>query len=281
MKLVRFGEAGQERPGLIGASGKLRDLSGVLSDVDGAALAPAKLDRLRALNPADLPLARNGQRLGQPLTGIGKIVCIGLNYADHAREAGLPIPAEPVVFLKATSALTGPNDPIFLPPGSEKTDWEVELAVVIGSVTRQVAVGDALAHVAGYCIGLDISERYWQIERGGQWTKGKSFDSFAPIGPWIATLDELPAPDDVMLELSVNGTRAQHGDTSNMIFNVAQLVSYVSGLMTLQPGDLIFTGTPAGVGMGCKPPHYLRAGDRLVASITGLGEQEHSVLDRS
>lgn len=280
MKLVRFGESGQERPGLIDVNGKLRDLSGVLPDVNGAALAPVNLARLRALNPETLPFAPTGQRLGQPLAEVGKIVCIGLNYADHAREAGLPSPAEPVVFLKATSALTGPNDPIYLPPGSEKTDWEVELVVVIGSVTRQVAIGDALAHVAGYCIGLDMSERYWQIERGGQWTKGKSFDSFAPIGPWIATPDELAASEDVMLELSVNGTRAQHSDTSNMIFDVAQLVSYVSSLMTLQPGDLIFTGTPAGVGMGCKPPRYLRAGDRLVASITGLGEQEHSILER-
>jgi len=280
MKLVRFGEPGRERPGLIDATGTLRDLSSVLPELDGAALAPPSLARLRSIVPASLPIVAPGTRLGTPLAGIGKIVGIGLNYADHALEANLPIPTEPVVFLKSTSALTGPDDPVFLPPGSEKTDWEVELAVVIGSVARQVPVADALGHVAGYCLGLDLSERHWQLERGGQWTKGKSFDSFAPIGPWLATPDELPAVGELALELAVNGETFQRGSTATMIFGVAQLISYVSNLMTLQPGDLMLTGTPAGVGLGQKPPRYLRSGDRIVASIPGLGEQRHDVVAR-
>lgn len=278
MKLVRFGEAGCERPGLLDAGGVVRDLSSVLPELDGAALAPASLARLRALDPAALPAVAAGTRLGPPLARVGKIVAIGLNYADHAREAGQDVPAEPTVFMKAASAISGPCDPIVLPPGSVKTDWEIELAVVIGSAARRVSEAQALEHVAGYCVGLDISERYWQLERGGQWTKGKSFDSFAPIGPWILTADEVPAPQGLAMALSVNGERMQHGSTADMVCGVARLVSYVSSFMSLLPGDLIFTGTPAGVGLGLVPPRFLRAGDRVEASIAGLGMQRHEVI---
>ncbi|MBS0512944.1 MAG: fumarylacetoacetate hydrolase family protein [Proteobacteria bacterium] len=278
MKLVRFGEAGCERPGLLDAGGVVRDLSSVLPELDGAALAPASLARLRALDPAALPAVAAGTRLGPPLARVGKIVAIGLNYADHAREAGQDVPAEPTVFMKSASAISGPCDPIVLPPGSAKTDWEIELAVVIGSAARRVPEAQALEHVAGYCIGLDISERYWQLERGGQWTKGKSFDSFAPIGPWLLTADEVPAPQGLPMALSVNGERMQHGSTADMVCGVARLVSYVSSFMSLLPGDLIFTGTPAGVGLGMTPPRYLRAGDRVEASIAGLGAQRHEVI---
>ncbi|MCC4117720.1 fumarylacetoacetate hydrolase family protein [Aromatoleum toluclasticum] len=278
MKLVRFGAPGRELPGLIDATGTIRDLSGMLPEINGAALAPSSLARLRGLDLQTLPVVPSGTRLGPPLAGIGKIVCIGLNYADHAREASLPIPQEPIVFMKAQTAISGPNDAIVLPPGSEKTDWELELVIAIGTTARRVAVGDALQHVAGYMTGLDISERYWQIERGGQWTKGKSFDTFAPIGPWLATADELRSPDEVAMQLEVNGERMQDSHSANMIFSPAQIISYVSGVMTLLPGDLIFTGTPAGVGMGMNPPRYLRAGDRIDASIAGLGEQQHAVV---
>ncbi|NMG28149.1 fumarylacetoacetate hydrolase family protein [Aromatoleum evansii] len=278
VKLVRFGAPGTELPGLIDAEGRIRDLSGVLPDINGAALSPSSLARLRGLDPQSLPVVPAGTRLGAPLTGIGKIVCIGLNYADHAREANLPIPQEPIMFMKAQTAICGPNDAIVLPPGSEKTDWELELVIAIGTTARRVAVGDALGHVAGYLAGLDMSERYWQLERGGQWTKGKSFDTFAPIGPWLATADELRSPGELAMQLAVNGERMQDSNTANMIFSPAQIISYVSGVMTLEPGDLIFTGTPAGVGMGMTPPRYLRAGDRVDASIAGLGDQQHAVV---
>ncbi|AYH43453.1 fumarylacetoacetate hydrolase family protein [Azoarcus sp. DN11] len=278
MKLVRFGDPGQESPGLIDAEGRMRDLSGVLPDINGATLAPSSLARLRGLDPHSLPIVPAGTRLGPPLAGIGKIVCIGLNYADHAREANLPIPQEPIVFMKSQTAICGPHDAIVLPPGSEKTDWELELVIAIGTTARRVAVGDALDHVAGYMTGLDMSERYWQLERGGQWTKGKSFDTFAPIGPWLATADEVAKPGELAMQLAVNGERMQDSNTANMIFNPAQIISYISGLMTLQPGDLIFTGTPAGVGMGMTPQRYLRAGERIDAAIAGLGEQQHMVI---
>lgn len=278
MKLVRFGAPGTELPGLIDGEGRIRDLSGVLPDINGAALSPSSLARLRGLDPQTLPVVPAGTRLGAPLAGIGKIVCIGLNYADHAREANLPIPQEPIMFMKAQTAICGPNDAIVLPPGSEKTDWELELVIAIGTTARRVAVGDALGHVAGYLAGLDMSERYWQLERGGQWTKGKSFDTFAPIGPWLATADELRSPGELVMQLTVNGERMQDSHSANMIFSPAQIISYVSGVMTLEPGDLIFTGTPAGVGMGMTPPRYLRAGDRVDASIAGLGDQQHAVV---
>nr|WP_211168935.1 fumarylacetoacetate hydrolase family protein [Aromatoleum toluvorans] len=263
---------------MLDAEGRMRDLSGVLPDINGAALAPSSLARLRGLDPHSLPIVPAGTRLGPPLAGIGKIVCIGLNYADHAREASLPIPQEPIVFMKAQTAICGPHDAIVLPPGSEKTDWELELVIAIGTTARRVAVGDALGHVAGYMTGLDMSERYWQLERGGQWTKGKSFDTFAPIGPWLATADEVGKPGELPMRLAVNGDRMQDSNTANMIFNPAQIISYVSGLMTLQPGDLIFTGTPAGVGMGMTPQRYLRAGERIDAGIAGLGEQQHTIV---
>lgn len=278
MKLVRYGDAGQERPGLIDLEGRLRDLSQHLAELDAAALAPASLTRLRALEAEALPLVSAQVRLGPPLIGVGKIICIGLNYTDHAQEAGLPLPAEPVLFLKASSAITGPNDPICLPAGSEKTDWELELAVIIGSQAKSVSPDGAAACIAGYCIGLDMSERYWQLERGGQWTKGKSFDTFAPIGPWCVTPDEFPAALDLGMQLSVNGTLAQHSATGKMAFDVPHLISYVSHVMTLQPGDIIFTGTPAGVGMGRQPPSYLRPGDLLAATIEGLGAQLHTAV---
>ncbi|HJV27435.1 MAG TPA: fumarylacetoacetate hydrolase family protein [Aromatoleum sp.] len=277
MKLVRFGEPGQERPGLIDADGKVRDLSAHIRDVDGAALGAAVLAQLRGLDPCTLPLVADGVRLGAPLTGIGKVVCIGLNYADHAREANLPLPQEPIIFFKSPTAVCGPQDPIMMPPGSEKTDWELELVAVIGTTARGVSEDKALDHVAVYTMGLDMSERYWQIERGGQWSKGKCFDTFAPLGPWLATPDELEAPSDLPMQLAVNEQTCQDSNTGNMIFNVAQIVSYLSGLMTLLPGDVIMTGTPAGVGMGMQPPRYLRVGDRVSASIGGLGSQEHVV----
>nr|WP_248281604.1 fumarylacetoacetate hydrolase family protein [Aromatoleum petrolei] len=263
---------------MIDAEGRIRDLSGVLPDINGAALSPSSLARLRGLDPQTLPVVPAATRLGAPVAGIGKIVCIGLNYADHAREANLPIPQEPIMFMKAQTAICGPKDAIVLPPGSEKTDWELELVIAIGTTARRVAVGDALSHVAGYMAGLDMSERYWQLERGGQWTKGKSFDTFAPIGPWLATADELSSPGELAMQLAVNGERMQDSNTANMIFSPAQIISYVSGVMTLLPGDLIFTGTPAGVGMGMNPPRYLRAGDRVDAAITALGAQQHAVV---
>ncbi|CAB3652313.1 fumarylacetoacetate hydrolase family protein [Achromobacter pestifer] len=278
MKLMRYGAKGAEKPGLIDAQGKVRDLSGVVPDITAQTLTSARLAELRALDPSTLPLVSNPGRVAPPWTGMGKFICIGLNYADHAAESGLPVPAEPVIFMKPTSAVVGPNDPVVLPQDSIKTDWEVELGVVIGEKARYVSEADAMQHVAGYCVVNDVSEREYQIERGGTWDKGKGCDTFGPIGPWLATVDEIPNPQDLEMWLEVNGKRYQNGSTRTMVFGVAQLVAYVSRFMTLYPGDLITTGTPPGVGMGQKPsPVYLKAGDEIKLGIAGLGEQRQRV----
>lgn len=277
MKLLRHGEPGQEKPGLLDADGIVRDLSTLIDDIAPATLDAATLARLCAVDPTTLPVVPAG-RLGVPVAGIGKIVAIGLNYVDHAKEANLPIPAEPLVFLKATSALSGPDDPVVLPPGAVKGDWEVELGLVIGRRASHVDEASALDHVAGYCVANDVSERSYQFERGGSWDKGKGCDSFGPVGPWLVTTDEVPDPQALALRLDVNGQRMQDGHTGNMIFSCAQLVSYVSRFMTLEPGDLIITGTPAGVGLGHKPdPRFLRPGDVMTLGIAGLGEQRQVV----
>lgn len=277
MKLVRVGNPGAERPGVIDAEGRVRDLSGVVGDIDAAQLAPAALEALARVDPASLPVVE-GARFGVPWTGIGKIVAIGLNYADHAAEAGMPLPAEPIVFLKANSSLNGPDDAVMLPFGSEKTDWEVELGVVIGTTARNVSREEALNHVAGYCVVNDVSEREFQIERGGTWDKGKGCDTFCPAGPWLVTRDEVPDPQALGLWLEVNGERVQKGTTATMVFDVATVVSYVSRFMKLLPGDLIATGTPPGVGMGFKPPRFLKAGDIMRLGVDGLGMQTQKVV---
>jgi 2,4-diketo-3-deoxy-L-fuconate hydrolase len=279
MKLVRYGEAGAERPAMLDAQGTLRDLSMLLPDIGPAQLNPRTLAALAAIDAARLPAVPGNPRLGSPVSGVGKIVCVGLNYADHAREAGLQPPAEPVLFLKAVTALSGPNDPVRIPPGAAKTDWEVELGIVIGSTTRHVEEADAMAHVAGYVLANDVSERAWQMERGGQWDKGKSYDTFAPIGPWLVTTDELTDPHAIDLWLEVNGRRVQQGSTANFIFGVPTVLAYISQFMTLLPGDLILTGTPAGVGLGQKPaPWFLQPGDVMRLGASGLGEQtQHCV----
>lgn len=277
MKLVRMGKPGAERPGMIDAEGRVRDLSGVLDGLGPQELSAEALARLAKVDPATLPVVQ-ADRFGVPWTGIGKIVAIGLNYADHAAEAGMPLPAEPIVFLKANSSLNGPNDAVMLPRGSEKTDWEVELGVVIGKVARDVSRDVALSHVAGYCVVNDVSEREFQIERGGTWDKGKGCDTFCPVGPWLVTRDEVADPQALGLWLEVNGERVQKGSTATMVFDVATLVSYVSRFMTLHPGDLICTGTPPGVGMGFKPPRFLKAGDTMRLGVDGLGEQGQTVV---
>ncbi|PMS14711.1 ureidoglycolate lyase [Trinickia dabaoshanensis] len=279
MKLLRYGPKGQEKPGLIDAGGVMRDLSGVVDDIAGDVLGEAGLARLRALDPATLPRVPEGVRLGACVGRVGKMVCIGLNYADHAAESNLPVPTEPVVFNKWTSAIVGPNDDIEIPRGSTKTDWEVELGVVIGKTCKNVDVADALDYVAGYCVVNDISEREWQIERGGQWDKGKGFDTFGPLGPWLVTRDEVPDPQRLDLWLEVDGHRYQNGNTRTMIFSVAQVVAYLSRCMSLQPGDVISTGTPPGVGLGIKPaPVYLKAGQTMRLGIAGLGEQSQRTV---
>ncbi len=278
MKLVRYGAVGKEKPGLMDAEGKLRDLSGVIPDLGPAQLSDASLARLRKLKPASLPLVRGKPRLGCPVTGTGKFVAIGLNYADHAAEAGLPLPKEPIIFMKVTSCMQGPNDDVMLPKGSVKGDWEVELGLVIGTRARYVSQKAALDHVAGYCVVNDVSEREYQIERGGTWDKGKCCDTFGPIGPWLVTRDEVPTPQKLAMWLDLNGRRMQTGNTRTMIFGVAKLISYVSQFMTLEPGDVITTGTPPGVGMGAKPPVFLRKGDVMRLGIEGLGEQEQRVV---
>ena len=277
MKLLRHGPRGQEKPGLLDARGQLRDLSALIPDITARTLSPAGLAALRALNPDLLPVVTMG-RVGVPWSGLGKFVAIGLNYADHAAESNMPIPMEPIVFMKTPDCAVGANDPVVLPQGSVKTDWEVELGVVIGSTARYVSVADALNCVAGYCVINDVSEREFQLERGGQWDKGKGCDSFGPIGPWLVTADEVPDPQALGLWLDVNGQRRQTGSTQTMIFGVATLVSYLSRFMTLRAGDVITTGTPPGVGMGAKPaPVYLKPGDVMRLGIDGLGEQTQTV----
>jgi 2-keto-4-pentenoate hydratase/2-oxohepta-3-ene-1,7-dioic acid hydratase in catechol pathway len=277
MRLLRYGPQGQEKPGLLDRNGKIRDLSGVIPDIAGEVLSDAGLERLRGLSPSSLPLVEGNPRIGPCVGQVGKLVCIGLNYSDHAAESGLSVPPEPVVFMKATSCICGPNDGIEIPRGAEKTDWEVELGLVIGKAAKYVEEAKALDHVAGYCIVNDVSERSFQVERSGQWTKGKSADTFGPIGPWLVTRDEVPDPQNLSMWLEVDGQRFQDGSTRTMVFRAAFLVSYLSQFMSLQPGDVIATGTPPGVGMGRKPPVFLRPGNRVRLGIHGLGEQEQLV----
>ena len=273
MRLLRYGDAGQEKPGLLDTEGRLRDLSQHIDDIRGAILLPDSLARLRALDVSLLPEVAGAPRIGPCVGRVGKLVGVGLNYRDHALESGMALPSEPVLFFKATSAICGPGDDVEIPLDGEKTDWEVELGVVIGKPAKYVNPEQALDHVAGYCVVNDISERAFQLERGGQWDKGKGCDTFAPIGPWLVSADEIPDPQNLDLWLEVDGRRYQNGNTRNMIFGVAQLVSYISRFMSLQPGDIITTGTPAGVGLGHKPPLYLRAGQTMRLGVAGLGEQ--------
>jgi 2-keto-4-pentenoate hydratase/2-oxohepta-3-ene-1,7-dioic acid hydratase in catechol pathway len=277
MKLIRFGNPGTEKPGIIDAQGQIRDLSGMVADISGSTLCPESLDYLRQQGTADLPLVAGSPRLGPCVGAVGKFVCIGLNYADHAAEAGVAVPSEPVVFMKATSAICGPNDDIVIPRGAQKTDWEVELGVVIGRQAKYVEEIDALSYVAGYCVVNDLSERAFQLEGTGQWVKGKSADTFGPTGPWLVTADEVPDPQNLKLWLDVDGHRYQAGSTATMIFGVAYLISYLSRFMSLQPGDIISTGTPPGVGLGQKPPIYLGPGNVVTLGIDGLGQQRQVV----
>jgi len=278
MKLLRYGEPGSEQPGVLDASGTIRSLAGVIDDVAGAALGSASLEKLSGLDLSGLPSVDAGTRLGPCVAGSGKFLCIGLNYADHAAESGMELPPEPVLFMKATSAIVGPNDDVEIPRKSEKTDWEVELGVIIGERAKYVAEADALKHVAGYCVVNDLSEREFQLERAGQWVKGKSCDTFAPIGPYLVTREEVPDPQNLQLWLEVDGHRYQDGSTSTMHFGVAHLVSYLSQFMSLQPGDIISTGTPPGVGLGQSPPTYLRPGQTMRLGIEGLGEQSQRTV---
>jgi 2-keto-4-pentenoate hydratase/2-oxohepta-3-ene-1,7-dioic acid hydratase in catechol pathway len=278
MKLVRYGRIGKEKPGLIDEEGRLRDLSGVIGDLAGANLSDKALRKLAKIPHDTLPLVRGNPRFGVPVAQVGKFIGIGLNYADHAAESNLPVPKEPIVFMKAITSLSGPDDPVMLPKGSKKTDWEVELGVVIGTRARHVSEADAEKYVAGYCVVNDVSEREYQLERGGQWDKGKGCDTFGPVGPWLVTRDEVWNVDDLDLYLEVNGKRMQTGNTSTMIFKVPQIVSYLSQFMTLEPGDIITTGTPPGVGLGRKPQRFLKKGDTLRLGIAGLGEQQTEVV---
>lgn len=278
MKLLRWGSPGQERPGLLDETGTIRDLSGLVPDISGAVLGDAGLAMLRGIDLQGLPMVPGDTRLGPCVAGTGKFICIGLNFADHAAESGMAVPAEPIIFMKATSAICGPNDPILIPRGSQKTDWEVELAVIIGTRAKYVAPDDALSHVAGYAVTNDVSERAFQLERVGQWTKGKSCDNFGQIGPWLVTRDAVADPQDLSMWLTVNGETMQDGSTRTMVYGVAHLISYLSQFMTLHPGDVISTGTPPGVGMGRKPPRYLRAGDVVELGIAGLGSQRQEVI---
>ncbi len=278
MKLVRYGNPGKEKPGLIDADGKLRDLSGVVPDIGPDQLGDAALKKIAKIKTDKLPLVRGKPRMGCPITGVGKFIAIGLNFADHAAESGVPVPKEPVVFMKATTCLQGPDDDVMLPKNSVKTDWEVELGVVIGTKARYVSQKAALDFVAGYCVVNDVSEREFQLERGPQWDKGKGCDTFGPVGPWLVTRDEVPNPQKLGMWLDLNGKRMQGGSTKTMVFGVAKLVSYLSQFMTLMPGDIITTGTPPGVGLGQKPPFYLKKGDVMELGIEGLGQQKQTVV---
>ena len=278
MKLLRYGSKGSERPGLLDEGKTIRDLSDVIPDISGAALSPESLARLLALDPRTLPAVNGTPRMGPCVGSVGKFVCIGLNYSDHAAESGMAVPKEPVLFMKATSAIIGPDDDVVIPRDSLKTDWEVELGVVIGKEAKYVDEADALSYVAGYCVVNDLSERAFQLEGTGQWVKGKSADTFGPIGPWLVTRDEVPDPQNLRLWLEVDGHRYQDGNTNTMVFGVAYLVSYLSRFMSLQPGDIISTGRPPGVGLGQKPPVYLRAGNRMELGIDGLGVQTQNVI---
>jgi ureidoglycolate lyase len=279
MKLLRYGPLGQEKPGILDATGAIRDLSGVVPDITGDVLSPAALAKIAAVDVNSLPKVAGNPRLGSPVTGMKNLICIGLNYADHAAETGAPIPKEPIVFLKSLNALQGPNDDVVIPRGSVKTDYEVELCIIIGTRAKYVSEDKALDHVAGYAVGNDVSEREWQAERGGAWDKGKGFDTFGPLGPWLVTKDEIPDPQNLAMYCDVDGVREQNGSTKTMIFGVKQIVSYVSQCITLNPGDVIFTGTPPGVGLGKKPvPIFLKAGQTMKLGIAGLGEQTQKLV---
>ena len=279
MKLLRYGPAGQEKPGILDAAGAIRDLSGVVPDITGDVLSPAALAKIAAVDVNSLPKVAGNPRLGSPVTGMKNLICIGLNYADHAAETGAPIPKEPIVFLKSLNALQGPNDDVVIPRGSVKTDYEVELCIIIGTRAKYVSEDKALDHVAGYAVGNDVSEREWQAERGGAWDKGKGFDTFGPLGPWLVTKDEIPDPQNLAMYCDVDGVREQNGSTKTMIFGVKQIVAYVSQCITLNPGDVIFTGTPPGVGLGKKPvPIFLKAGQTMKLGIAGLGEQTQKLV---
>ena len=278
MKLLRYGHPGHEKPGLLDSKANIRSLADVLPDIAGSALLPDSLEHLRSINPHSLPIVPGNPRIGPCVAGVGKFLCIGLNYSDHAAESGMAVPSEPLLFMKATSAICGPNDNVILPRGSLKSDWEVELGVVIGKEARYVSQANALSHVAGYCVINDLSERAFQLEGTGQWVKGKSADTFGPIGPWLVTTDEIPDPQNLRMWLEVDGHRYQNGTTATMVYGVAHLVSYLSNFMSLHPGDIISTGTPPGVGLGQKPPVYLRAGQVMTLGIEGLGTQRQLVV---
>ncbi|MGE4648384.1 MAG: fumarylacetoacetate hydrolase family protein [Arenicellales bacterium] len=279
MRLVRYGEVNAEKPGILDDQGGIRDLSSIVDDISPATVQAGELERIASIDPSNLPRVEGSPRLGPCVGQIGKFVCIGLNYTDHAKESGMPIPTEPIVFMKTTSAISGPNDNIELIRGSVKTDWEVELGIVIGAHTKYVSQENALDHVAGYCVVNDVSERQWQLEQGGQWIKGKSGDTYGPIGPWLVTRDEVPDPQNLDMWLEVNDKRHQDGNTRTMIFPVSQIISYLSQCMSLQAGDIIATGTPPGVGHGMKPPVYLQPGDVVRLSVEGLGLQQQQVVD--
>jgi 2-keto-4-pentenoate hydratase/2-oxohepta-3-ene-1,7-dioic acid hydratase in catechol pathway len=276
MKLMRVGAAGAEKPAILAADGTIRDLSAHVTDIGGAAISPEGLKKIAAIDPSSLPVLSADQRIGACVAGTGKFICIGLNYSDHAAESGMAVPPEPVIFMKATSAIVGPNDDVLIPRGSEKTDWEVELAVVIGKTAKYVSEADALDYVAGYAVAHDVSERAFQTERSGQWTKGKSCDTFGPTGPWLVTKEEVADPQNLNMWLKVNGEQMQNGSSATMVYGVKYLVSYLSQFMSLHPGDIISTGTPPGVGMGMKPPRYLKSGDVVELGIEGLGTQKQT-----